>query len=126
MIRASPGECRAVEGVIQGCQNVLEGVRLREIGVRGRRPLPGNLLRALERSQDLDAKLEVTVETPDQTPIPTGEGREAGPAPPCAPPPAACHPAVDSAGAWSSAVPPACEGGRSVPAHSASSAIPKC
>lgn len=37
--------------------------------------LPGNLLRALERSRDLDAKLEVTAESRDHTPIPAGAGR---------------------------------------------------
>lgn len=49
-------------------------------GARG----PGNLLRASERSRDLDAQLEVTTEARDHTPIPAaarerlGWGYEAG------------------------------------------------
>lgn len=37
--------------------------------------LPGNLLRALERSRDLDAKLAVTAASRDHTPIPAGAGK---------------------------------------------------
>lgn len=133
MRRTFPGQCRAVEGVPQRVsERSRRPARPRAAGSHTRGPFPGDR----GGNVPVDAKLEVTVETRDHTSIPAGagEGKAAGRArvglPGCS---ASCSApvvpgdlAVEAAGAWSSAVQPACGEGSAAPAHPASPATPTC
>lgn len=135
MRRTFPGQCRAVEGVPQRVsERSRRPARPRAAGSHTRGPFPGDRPQGWERSGGRKAGSHRRNSRPHLHPG-WGSGGESGRAArvglpgcsaSCSAPVAPGDLAVDAAGAWSSAVQPACGEGSSAPAHPASPATPTC